>query len=247
MFRSAAGFHVPMSKVCPVILRNYLLCRLSLRTVAFHAQEGNSLLPSLRKRTDCPILPAVGLSAHPPFPLPAAGRRYGRGSAVQPRAGAAAWGWVRDGRLAGGGSQGRQPRGCQLGWSRRGEGCWSQECQGAPAHPWGHQRRPGCPVAWREMGGPPRPVKGLCSSDRRVIRLWQPGAVGDMMTCFQFQGTSSRKRFCMLIPPAPISQACGCRAAKSPAAVTSGALIREDKSHLPQPPLAVVDSPQSPP
>ena len=67
------------------------------------------------------------------------------------------------------------------------------------------------------------------------------------MTCFQFQATSSWKRFCMLIPPAPISQACGCQAAKSPAGVTSGVLIRGDKSHRTQPPQAMVGFPQSSP
>lgn len=154
--------------------------------------------------------------------------------------------------MAGGGTQGGQPhckahRQCQLGWSQRGEGCWSQESQGAPVHPQGCQLWPWCPVARRgRWDALPRPTKGLCSSDRRVIRPRQPGAVREMMTCFQFQGTSSQKRFCMLIPPASISQACGCQAAKSSAGVTSGALIRGDKSHLPQPPLAVVGSPQSP-
>lgn len=54
------------------------------------------------------------------------------------------------------------------------------------------------------------------------------------------------KRFCMLIPSALISQASGCRAAKFPAGVTSAALIRGDKSHPPQAPLAVAGSPQSP-
>lgn len=51
----------------------------------------------------------------------------------------------------------------------------------------------------------------------------------------------------MLIPPASISQACGCQAAKSPVGVTSGVLIRGDKSPLPQPSLVVVGSPLSRP
>lgn len=91
--------------------------------------------------------------------------------------------------------------------------------QWAPTQPWGcqlwHPAAPtGHPAAQRGMGGLLRPREGLCSSGRRVIWLWQPGAAwlaySDMMICSQFQGTSSQKRFCMLIPSALISQASGC-------------------------------------
>jgi len=104
VFRSATGFHIPTSKVCQAILRNDLLCRLSFEDGGLSCSGRQQLVPLPLQKHRVPYLTGSGAQRSSSFlPLPAA------------------WEWVRDGWLAGAGSQGGQPH-CKA--RRTGDASW---------------------------------------------------------------------------------------------------------------------------